>query len=81
MPTFLFTRLVGDVLVSTAFISYAGPFNQEYRTRMTQSWRNNLKNKEIPNTNNLQVTPWLVDNATVSSMSIPNLKSLTILLI
>ena len=58
-------RLVGDVLVATSFLSYAGPFNQEYRNKMTSSWRSLLTNKQIPFTPSLDITNWLVDNATV----------------
>ncbi|KAF2347327.1 Dynein heavy chain coiled coil stalk [Trinorchestia longiramus] len=60
-------RLVGDVLVTTCFLSYAGPFNQEYRTKMIASWRVMLTSRKIPFNTNLNITNWLVDNATVSS--------------
>ena len=58
-------RLVGDVLVTTAFLSYAGPFNQEYRNKMMLTWYKNLDARKVPYTQELDVTTWLVDNATV----------------
>ena len=58
-------RLVGDVLLTTAFLSYSGPFNQEYRTKMMAAWRAMLQGRHIPFTDTLDVTSWLVDNATV----------------
>ena len=66
----LLHRLVGDVLISTAFLSYAGPFNQEYRTKMLSAWRSLLEHRDIPLTDDLNITNWLVDNATVSSFII-----------
>ncbi|CAL4115055.1 unnamed protein product, partial [Meganyctiphanes norvegica] len=64
-------RLVGDVLLTTAFLSYAGPFNQEYRNRMFMKWKSLLA--DIPWTNDLSITSWLVDNATVSEWNLQGL--------
>ncbi|KAG7159116.1 Dynein heavy chain 5, axonemal-like 2, partial [Homarus americanus] len=66
-------RLVGDVLVTTAFLSYAGPFNQEYRTKMTKAWRSLFNSRNIPYTRDLDVTTWLIDNATVTEWNLQGL--------
>ena len=55
-------RLIGDAILATAFLSYAGPFNQEFRTRLLQLWKRTLKLKSIPFTGNLNVTQMLSDN-------------------
>lgn len=41
-------RLVGDVLLATGFLSYAGPFNQEFRNRMVKTWKNAMNQVQIP---------------------------------
>jgi len=41
-------RLVGDVLLATGFLSYSGPFNQEFRSQMMTSWKTQLRRKSIP---------------------------------
>jgi len=41
-------RLVGDVLLATGFLSYTGPFNQEFRTQMMINWKTQLRRKNIP---------------------------------
>ncbi|CAL4125091.1 unnamed protein product, partial [Meganyctiphanes norvegica] len=66
-------RLIGDVLLTTAFLSYAGPFNQEYRTKMLSVWMETLEADKIPLTNDLCITTWLVDNATVSEWNLQGL--------
>lgn len=63
-----FVRLVGDVLVATGFLSYAGPFNQEYRDALLSSWQKEMKIRNIPNSKDLNVTSILVDSATVCSL-------------
>lgn len=64
-------RLVGDVLLLTGFLSYTGPFNQEFRTLLQTLWYNELVNCKIPVTAKLNITKNLVDTPTVSNISYP----------
>lgn len=41
-------HLVGDVLLSTGFLSYTGPFNQEYRRQLLELWKREMEEKLIP---------------------------------
>lgn len=41
-------HLVGDVLLSAGFLSYAGPFNQEYRSRLLELWKTEMEDRLIP---------------------------------
>lgn len=41
-------NLVGNVLLATGFLSYSGPFNQEYRNLLLQLWKKEMDNNEIP---------------------------------
>lgn len=61
-----FHRLVGDVLLCTGFLSYSGPFNQEFRNKLISNWQREMFQRQIPFTNDLNLINMLVDNATVS---------------
>ncbi|XP_027742700.1 dynein heavy chain 5, axonemal-like isoform X4 [Empidonax traillii] len=67
--------LVGNVLLATGFLSYSGPFNQEYRNLLLQLWKKEMDNKKIPYSNNLNLTGMLVDNATVDEWNLQGLPS------
>ncbi|XP_035754904.1 dynein heavy chain 5, axonemal-like [Egretta garzetta] len=43
--------LVGNVLLATGFLSYSGPFNQEYRNLLLQMWKKEMDNSKIPYSN------------------------------
>ena len=66
-------RLVGDVLLACGFLSYAGPFNQEFRTALLQTWKGLLKNRNIPYTNSINVVNMLVDTIETSEWALQGL--------
>ncbi|KAM3593194.1 uncharacterized protein V6R79_007624 [Siganus canaliculatus] len=68
-------HLVGDVLLSTGFLSYSGPFNQEYRGLLQEQWKESMTQNAIPFSPDLNVTALLVDNATVSEWNLQGLPS------
>ena len=59
-------RLVGDVLLGTAFLSYSGPFNQDFRNFLNKNWMKEMKTRKIPFTASLNVNEMLTDQTTVS---------------
>lgn len=66
-------RLVGDVLLATGFLSYCGPYNQQYRAGLVAAWMNILTTRSIPFTKNLNITNMLVDSATTSEWTLQGL--------
>lgn len=66
-------RLVGDVLLATGFLSYCGPYNQDYRSTLMKFWMQILKDKKIPYTANVNIISMLVDNATISEWTLQGL--------
>lgn len=62
-------RLVGDVLLATGFLSYSGPFNQSFRTLLTERWQKEMLENKIPFTKNLNLTSMMTDVSTVSTRS------------
>ncbi len=66
-------RLIGDVLLCTGFLSYCGPFNQEFRTLITKNWRNECNKRKIPLSDDLNVVSMLVLPTTVSQWNLEGL--------
>lgn len=60
-----FCRLVGDVLLATGFLSYCGPYNQEFRSNLVQKWMKILTTQKVPFTVKLNITNMLIDNSMV----------------
>ncbi|XP_055955514.1 dynein axonemal heavy chain 5 isoform X2 [Patella vulgata] len=68
-------RLVGDVLMCTAFLSYSGPFNQDFRILLNKNWMKELKTRKIPYSANLNVTTMLTDPTTIGEWNLQGLPS------
>lgn len=66
-------RLVGDVVLATGFLSYCGPYNQEFRYNLVKMWMQILEGREIPFTAKLNITSMLVDSSTVSEWTLQGL--------
>mmetsp|Transcript_25005 Transcript_25005/g.85566 ORF Transcript_25005/g.85566 Transcript_25005/m.85566 type:complete len:4525 (+) Transcript_25005:136-13710(+) len=57
-------KLVGDVLLAAAFVSYAGPFTTKFRNQLTsEKWAPDLKEREIPMTEGIMPLDVLCDDA------------------
>ena len=69
-------RLVGDVAKACAFVSYCGPFNADFRGKLLDEYfHNDIIAKNIPVSGNLQLTEFLVDQATVGEWNLEGLPS------
>ncbi|XP_055377517.1 dynein axonemal heavy chain 5 [Condylostylus longicornis] len=66
-------KLVGDILLATGFLSYCGPYNQEFRENLLKIWMALLKTRRIPYTINLNIISFLTDSATVSEWTLQGL--------
>lgn len=59
--------LIGDVLIASAFISYAGPFNKQFRQRMMKdNFIKYITEKNIPQTPGMNPIKLLTDDATTA---------------
>lgn len=56
--------------VPSRFLSYSGPFNQEFRSNLTNNWLAELLRRKIPVSMNLNITDQLTDTATVHKCSL-----------
>uniref|UniRef100_A0AAV2L334 AAA+ ATPase domain-containing protein n=1 Tax=Knipowitschia caucasica TaxID=637954 RepID=A0AAV2L334_KNICA len=65
--------LVGDVLLSAGFLSYAGPFNQEFRGSLLRLWKDLMKTQKIPFSQDVDVAALLVDSATKGEWALQGL--------
>lgn len=70
-----FDRLPGDCLISTAFISYLGPFVSNYRQNLRAIWMKEVVAMEIPCTADFDVKDFLSDPTTIREWNIQGLPS------
>ena len=67
-------RLVGDCAVACAFVSYCGPFNQEFRKKCVQEkFISDCKALSVPVTNALDVVSFMVDVGTIGDWNMEGL--------
>ena len=69
----LYFRLVGDVLLASGFLSYCGPFNQDFRSQLLDSWKKELSNRKIPFSQSLNLLDMLTDAATIGEWNLQGL--------
>lgn len=69
----MFLLSSGDVLLATAFLSYSGPFNQEFRNLLLGDWQREMRLRYIPFGTNLNLTEMLIDAPTVSEWNLQGL--------
>jgi len=69
-------QLVGDVAKACAFVSYCGPFNSAFRTKLIVDYfGQDLIDRQIPLSPELEMTNFLVDQATVGTWNLQGLPS------
>lgn len=66
-------RLVGDVILLTAFLSYIGPFNQEFRNYFIVIWTKQIIEKMIPMSSTVSIIDSLTDRSQIGEWNIRGL--------
>ncbi len=66
-------KVIGDALVSAAFISYAGPFETSYRLVLTAAWAKSVDSNKLPITDNFNLTNFLANPTDVRDWNIQGL--------
>lgn len=66
-------RLVGDVVILTGFLSYTGPFNQEFRALLQKTWQHELDKRRIPFTSTINIVERLTDTTTIGEWNLQGL--------
>ena len=66
-------RQVGDVLLASAFLSYARPFNQDYQQLLMSAWKKQLTQCNVPLSDSLNMVEMLTDSATVGEWNLQGL--------
>lgn len=61
------------MLLASAFLSYCGPFNQEFRSLLLTSWKDELRKCDIPCSERLNLTEMLSDSATIGEWNLQGL--------
>lgn len=64
---------MGDVILATAFLSYSGPFNQEFRVLLNRSWQKELRSRKIPLSQNVNVIEMLGDPNVITEWNLQGL--------
>jgi len=67
--------LIGDIVLSGAFMSYCGPYNQEFRNHMKLEWKRILIKNSIPFSDDINILNLLVTNTTITEWNIQGLPS------
>ena len=68
------SRLVGDVALGCSFISYCGPYNQEFRTLLLNTYfYDDCISRGIPVTPNLDIIPFLTSEAEMGEWNLEGL--------
>eukprot|EP00435_Cladocopium_sp_Y103_P019454 s3864_g4.t1 len=69
-------KLVGDVALAGGFVTYCGPFNSEFRDKITQeNFMQDIRQLKVPANNRVNMVEFLVDEGTVGEWSLDGLPS------
>lgn len=67
--------LLGDCLVASGMVSYAGPFTSLYRGELEEEWRKAIKKCGLKSTNNISMRQVLGDDVIIRIWSVAGLPS------
>lgn len=69
-------RLLGDCLISSAFLSYVGAFSWEFRNDMVyKDWKDDLVGRGVPLSDPFRIEDLLTNDVEISKYATPNDKT------